>query len=791
MRPRPRSSPGCQRATADLEVRTACKAPSTVWVGADVIKVLAGPELAQLTYRPPSKDEMGPNPLSVAEERGQQSPNDFGSTAEVEPPPKDEAVRAHEYLAAIMLQQGQPVATLAELEAALCLAEQQSLVPPTEIRRRWQTLAASAISWSLDCLTAAGEQEWIFDQALQMLCTAEILTRTDVAETFGAKAVPNRLFLRALSLSGLGGYYQQRGKPRAAVRFLEQAVAGHAKFAHPAVLLNLCSAHLQLREPGPALSYLSQAVLALRSAAGRLCPQQAAEVDASATAATAAVLAVLGPAANPEDMCSEVDVRVRKNLWVEMDPLGRGIDLGEQQRLRVEPGGSLETPEASVSSLASQSKEVGRTVRYSGPRRGLGRHGLISKEHAASSKDAFQYEVDAAVVKTLLVAKVLLWPWPELGEEVQQSQEIVSAYRNGEGHVGLEAALKSIATPGIAKHAAKLKKVWPEWGKIASEAPVPGAGLVLRECLLLTFVHAATALAQLSSKRLYDIWVVPPLREGLVLAIVLFGSKHPLALRLIHACQRAQVPQQPPAPPPDPSRLARPRPRVDPTEPKLRPKPPKTASVKVRARPKRPQTQGHVPAWNAGAGLQPEKEEKLHPAGQVPDAVLALAGGAEYMQAQSARRHGSSRPSVSPVRKDFWAGSQGQRAQEHLERQAKSEIRRELQRPLSSDPLTSRRRRPEATAQGLAPSSTPATPRSQTPETERGGTPREPVWKQAARDHSQRAVNSAIVQLHRSRSSRPAGEVTSNDVQKRPATKDVTRQTPRPTFSRMKTWAAS
>jgi len=762
-----------------------------------VIKVLAGPELASLTYRPPSKDELGPNPLSVAEERGQQSANEFGSTAEVEPPPKDEAVRAHEYRAAIMLQQGQPVATLAELEAALCLAEQQSLVPPTEIRRRWQTLAASAISWSLDCLTAAGEKEWIFDQALQMLCTAEILTRTDVAETFGAKVVPNRLFLRALSLTGLGGYYQQRGKPRAAVRFLEQAVAGHAKFAHPAVLLNLCSAHLQLREPGPALSYLSQAVLALRSAAGRLCPsQQAAEVDASATAATAAVLAVLGPAVNPEDMCSEVDVRVRKNLWVEMDPLGRGIHLGDQQqRLRVEPGGSLETPEASQSSLASQSKEVGRTsrVRFSGPRRGLGRHGLISKEHAASSKDAFQYEVDAAVVKTLLVAKVLLWPWPELGEEVQQSQEIVTAYRNGEGHVGLEAALKSIATPGIAKHAAKLKKVWPEWGKIASEAPVPGAGLVLRECLLLTFVHAATALAQLSSKRLYDMWVVPPLREGLVLAIVLFGSKHPLALRLIHACQRAQAPEQPPAPPappPDPSRLARPRPRVDPNEPaKLRPKPPKTA-VKVKARPKRPQTKGRVPAWNAGAGLQPEKEEKLHPAGQVPDAVLALAGGAEYMQAQSARRHGSPRPSVSPVQKDFWTGSRGIRAQEHLERQAKSEIRRELQRPLSSDPLVSRRRRPEAKAQGLAPSSTPATPRSQTPETERG-TPREPVWKQAARDHSQRAVNSAIVQLQRSRSSRPAGEVPSNDKSQRPATKDVTRQTPRPTFTRMNTWAAS
>ncbi|CAE6962702.1 CPK2 [Symbiodinium natans] len=315
---------------------------STLRVGADVIKVLAGPELANLTYRPPSQDELGPNPLLVAEERGthESSPGNFLSTQsdgsepppKAEPPPKDEAVRAHEYRAAIMLRQGQPVATLAELEAALCLAEQRSLVPPAEIRRRWQTLTASAVSWSLDCLAAASDKPGIYDQALQMLCTAEILTRTEVAETFGAKGMPSRTFLRALSLAGLGAYYQQRGKPRAAVRFLEQAVGGQAKFAHPAVLLNLCSSHLQLREPGRALSYLCQAVLALRSATGRLCSQDGVEVDASATAATAAVLAVLGPA-KPEDLSNEVDVWARGNLWV--DPFGQGIDLwSEDQRPR-------------------------------------------------------------------------------------------------------------------------------------------------------------------------------------------------------------------------------------------------------------------------------------------------------------------------------------------------------------------------------------------------------------------------------------------------------------------------
>ena len=47
--------------------------------------------------------------------------------------------------------------------------------------------------------------------------------RRCIKETFGAQAMPVRLFLRALSHVGLGHYYQLRNKPRAAVRFLEQA----------------------------------------------------------------------------------------------------------------------------------------------------------------------------------------------------------------------------------------------------------------------------------------------------------------------------------------------------------------------------------------------------------------------------------------------------------------------------------------------------------------------------------------------------------------------------------------
>eukprot|EP00435_Cladocopium_sp_Y103_P057105 s1325_g19.t1 len=87
MRPRPghRLQPGSSQA----------EIPAAVWVGADAIKVLAGPTLAQLVYQPPPEESLPKNPLLQAADRVIQSTDD-----EQEKPPKDEPVRAHEFRAA-------------------------------------------------------------------------------------------------------------------------------------------------------------------------------------------------------------------------------------------------------------------------------------------------------------------------------------------------------------------------------------------------------------------------------------------------------------------------------------------------------------------------------------------------------------------------------------------------------------------------------------------------------------------------------------------------------------------
>lgn len=142
MRPQPghRLQPGSLQA----------EIPAAVWVGADAIKVLAGPALAQLVYQPPPEESLPKHPLLQAADRVLQSTDD-----KQEKPPKDEPVRAHEFRAAVLLRQGKPVSTLAELEAALCLAEKKSLLAPEEIWQRWHSLSASAVAWSLDTLATA------------------------------------------------------------------------------------------------------------------------------------------------------------------------------------------------------------------------------------------------------------------------------------------------------------------------------------------------------------------------------------------------------------------------------------------------------------------------------------------------------------------------------------------------------------------------------------------------------------------------------------------------------------
>lgn len=524
--------------------------PAALWVGADAVKVLAGPALTSLAYSPPGGHTVEDlNPEGQEKVKGGRS---------------DDAVRAHESRAAVALRQQRPVAALAELEAALCLCEKRGLETPPEIVRRWQTLTASAVAWSLDFLADAGlSTEWnsgaalaASDQALEMLCLAEMLTRKEVAENFTRQNHGSRLFFRALAHAGLGTYYQLRQKPRAAIRFLEQAATGHARWAHPAVLLNLSAAHSMLKEPGLALGVLDRAILSLRSATGRLCGEDMSEVDAAAAAAKSAVAAVLG---DPVRTSEDTD---RIYASADVDSFEYGLSLGRDLlgKDRVAPGFALDTPEDSRSlsnagsgtgMFAGGSGAAAARMRAGTPglRRNLAQHGLVSRVQTPRGQDVYDYEADAAVARTLLVAKVLLWPWPEFKEQEALASGALAGFAEPSADAGtdmdLESTLAKLAAPSIAQHASKLKKSWPQWGKMLLAGEAPGAGLVLRECLLLCFLHAATVLGLLCSQAAYSQWVIPPLREGLALAIVLFGPKHPLALKLINACQRVQRKQCP------------------------------------------------------------------------------------------------------------------------------------------------------------------------------------------------------------------------------------------------------
>eukprot|EP00435_Cladocopium_sp_Y103_P053663 s1325_g17.t1 len=656
-------------------------------------------------------------------------------------------------VASVLLRQGKPVSTLAELEAALCLAEKKSLLAPEEIWQRWHSLSASAVAWSFDTLATAdpaarraGEppETW-HSQALQMLCVGEILTRPEVAETYNCHDTPLRPFLRALCHGGLGHYYQLRNKPRAAVRFLEQGANGQAKWAHPAILLNLSAVHLQLKEPGKALSYLCQVVLALRSGTGPLCQASMAEVETALRAAGTAVSSVLGP---PKEIAHQA-----------VPPLSvpsHGIELGEEKgkSLRVVPGSALETPEGTKSSVAL----IQQTEKVTSPsprfRPGLGRHGLVSKERTPYGQDAFEYELDAAVVRTLLVAKVLLWPWPEFAEPAATVTPKAESEMEGQQN-GLEETLKEMASPSVAKHAAKLKKVWPQWRKMA---PAPAVGLVFRECLLLSFLHAACALAQLSSKPVYSLWVMPPLREGLVLAIVLFGTKHPLALKLINACRRLH---RPPEPEPAVERppLSR-RCHFDEAKPKAAAPKSKVTFPRPKVAPRRqdPRKRPSVPpAWNAGPGVKPPggrlpgRRHDLKELRELRERGRAVAeadvpDNASVRSFASDPGHQYPERRIDPVRQTYWKSPERQRQLQSLHRQAVAELRRERHDGVvASSRISLEQRRPARPASCKGRVQGRQTPLS----TPRGNVLRETLWQKAARHRHHRHRHLSAVPTQR------------------------------------------
>lgn len=401
----------------------------------------------------------------------------------------------HEELAAKLLRERCLVAALAELERALCLATKHGddceAASAVAVQCRWQQLAASAIAWSLDLMAdpvlwaeEQGSSE-AADQALEMLCLAEMLTRPEVAETFGVAEMPSQRFFRALAYAGLGSYYHLRHKPQAALRFLEQAAEGHARWVHPAVLINLSAAYALVRESTSALVNLNRAVLAARSAAGRLCGENLSEVEAACKAAEAAVKSVLGV----------------------------GLTSSQPQQ-------------ASTNELCGESMPLQKVA---GP---------------SDVPDSQLDNVEVAVAHTLLGAKVLLWPWPEFREEEALASSSVAVVQE----LAEDATKKLLwrwrvteeAAPGIARHAAQLKKTWPQWGQQMLADEAPGGALMLRECLLLSFLQAAAILRQCCPQATYSQLVIPMLHEGLALSIVLVGPKHPLARKLMNVFRKVQ-----------------------------------------------------------------------------------------------------------------------------------------------------------------------------------------------------------------------------------------------------------
>lgn len=437
----------------------------------------------------------------------------------------DEALQVHENRAAQLLAAEQYAAVLAELEHALCLASKLA-GPSTAIsddskgdlaglsllavRFRWQQLASSAVSWSFDLMADPtlwsekyGGGEGKRKQVLDMLSFAEMLTRPEVAKSFGGDASDAQPFLRALTHAGLGSYYRLRHNPQAAVRSLEQAAHGYARWAHPAILLNLSAALSLIREGAKSLSTLNQALLAMRSSTGQLGQMGISEVEAACKAAEVAVQAVLG--------CP--------------------TKAAEEQNARMT--GAVQEAFSAEFSARPDNTEI-------------------------------------AVARTLLVAKVLLWPWPEFREEeavastsvadpapdlLELDEDGISSAPPKSDQQELERStpkvrqeddmrLRQQAASGIAKHAAKLRKVWPEWGHPLLAEEASEGSTALRECVLLCFLQALVALRQCGHRNVVRAWATPVLHEGLALSMVLFGPKHPLAFKLMSALRELRPVRQ-------------------------------------------------------------------------------------------------------------------------------------------------------------------------------------------------------------------------------------------------------
>ena len=116
--------------------------------------------------------------------------------------------------------------------------------------------ASEALVQAYNREALAGVSGGRLEASLECLRKAEVLT----SEAGGLTARPaERLRLRAVTLNNLAIYYQRKGRPRAAVRSLEEAVVLESELdvaACPAgTHLNLCAVLSSLREHRSALQH--------------------------------------------------------------------------------------------------------------------------------------------------------------------------------------------------------------------------------------------------------------------------------------------------------------------------------------------------------------------------------------------------------------------------------------------------------------------------------------------------------------------------------------------------------
>ena len=300
------------------------------------------------------------------------------------------------------------------------------------------------------------------------------------------------------------------------------------------ILLNLASCHGLLRNFRTSADLLQQALLALRCGTGALAPANAEAAGAMEHQEKQRRIAEPRPDRTAEAALSTVETTLRREGL---------LDFGA---------------EADEKEDEVEAREVEVAKKAEGP--------------AASAYDG----AVMAATQVLFSVSVLLQTWPgdrdSSGGQLREDSRDKADGIKGEGTFGSDDAssrgadklvdweqlvgsiqLKNpLAQKGalrqVTKCVTRLAGSWSWWGlkvfergssaTTSDSSGVSGQALLLQELIPLCFFNMAAVLSALSDFDLQS-WVLPILKEGVALSLVLFGPGHPLSSRLLRAVRKA------------------------------------------------------------------------------------------------------------------------------------------------------------------------------------------------------------------------------------------------------------